>query len=176
MYRLGGSASGSFLGLLSVCAAILLVGGCGVSEGESIQRVARVRIRVVDAGTGHYVEGYLPTIQVTGPNGSVSLRAGSTDVVDDSFVWPLGHYRLDSWVEPCVGSCDVLDPPTDRCAATFELGLDGVDVTVTRRAGSPCATRSRSPGLSRYAGDAVLLERGDAIAPSAWLASGPDRT
>jgi len=35
---------------------------------------------------------------------------------------PAARYRLVSFQRPCSGNCEMLDPPTDRCERTIEVG------------------------------------------------------
>jgi hypothetical protein len=55
---------------------------------------------------------------------------------------PARRYRLISFVRPCSGNCDNLDPATDRCTAKFRLRPDTkVRARTVTNDGEPCRIR-----------------------------------
>ena len=78
---------------------------------------------------------------------------------------PAGVYDVRSYQRPCVGSCDVLEPPSDGCAISIDVKAGAlVDVSLLVRPGEGCvleadgaevATATRSMELT-------LLEHGAA--------------
>ena len=100
------------------------------------------------AGSGHltiyqtqlghiyYTEGSRSYLRITpahGPGTTVSFMVlGNTPV----FSQPLapGRYTIASWQRPCDGSCNYLDPPTDRCHAGIAVSAHrttSLDVRLT---------------------------------------------
>lgn len=116
--------------------AVVLLGGCG--EDEDAQQQARLVVRESLPPTPRYVEGSVSFLRVekTG-SGEVIIDGPVTDGQQVRGREPLfsravepGEYRLVSYQRPCQGTCEQLDPPTDRCEAT--VGLDaGETLTAT---------------------------------------------
>jgi hypothetical protein len=102
--------------------------------------MATVHIVEHEGGGAIYMEGYRQTVLVDGPTGQVLAHERQPFTDHGSFGWPPGRYTVTTWVEPCDGSCEELDPPTDRCAATLDLAAgDRLTIGIARRAGEPCA-------------------------------------
>ena len=49
-----------------------------------------------------------------------------------------GEYTLEPALRPCDGSCDQLDPRTDECSGTDQVGHDTLGVRVEYHVGEPC--------------------------------------
>lgn len=63
--------------------------------------------------------------------------ASGTVLLDDTL--EPGIYELRSYQRPCVGSCDILESPSDGCAARFTIEAGAaVEAAVTARPGSAC--------------------------------------
>lgn len=105
--------------------------------------LATVTIRESWAGGAIYMEGTKQTLTVDGLTGRVFSADRVQTASYGSMAWPPGTYRLTSFVEPCDGNCDELDPPTDQCEATINLAAgDRVTVSIVRRAGEPCTIQT----------------------------------
>ncbi|HEX5895180.1 MAG TPA: serine hydrolase, partial [Thermoleophilaceae bacterium] len=58
---------------------------------------------------------------------------------------PPGRYRVVSYQRPCAGDCDLLDPPTDRCARPVRILSGGLtEVAVRVRPGRGCTMSRRA--------------------------------
>lgn len=116
--------------------ALVACQGTAPSRGPQVS----VEIRSTDVGDGFYLEGYLPTTRVWGPDGSLLLERSRSAALDGPYTWPAGRYRLESWVEPCVGSCQELDQPTDRCDVRVEVPASPAttELVIQRGPGAPC--------------------------------------
>lgn len=100
------------------------------------------------AGSGHltisqtqlghiyYTEGSRSYLRITpahGPGATVSFTVLGNKPVFSRPLAP-GRYTIASWQRPCDGSCNYLDPPTDRCHATIAVSphkTTSLDVRLT---------------------------------------------
>lgn len=96
-----------------------------------------------------HVEGSVSYLRITRSDGGVVLDDRVTDgrevrgerpVLDRRL--PSGRYELASYQRPCQGTCEVLDPPTDRCSASVRLADDDTrTVVVTLEQAGGCRIR-----------------------------------
>jgi hypothetical protein len=82
---------------------------------------ARLTIYQTQLGHIYYTEGSHSYLRITPAHGR-STTVGFIQSNRPAFSRPLapGRYTITSWQRPCDGSCSFLDPPVDRCQATFE--------------------------------------------------------
>lgn len=102
----------------------------GASDGTS-----RLIIReIIDPRTGVYTEGSIAHVLLENAEGGKIVDRdygeGSRNRPRFDGALPVGSYRLTSYQRPCDGSCDSLDPPTDRCSLGMQLNK-GEIVTAT---------------------------------------------
>lgn len=92
----------------------------------------------LDSSQAVYVEGFLPYVRVAGEgmDEELEVKLGGITTVD---LRGPDDYVVESWVRPCDGNCDTLDPATDHCSQTFSIE-EGEDLvlSIQYRAGHPC--------------------------------------
>ena len=109
-------------------------------------------IQVWDESAGLYAEGARSYVAVETLDGHELLQSElqPTAAAHEAAIHlDPGDYRLLSWQRPCDGSCDALDPPTDRCARQFALvPKTSLEAEIEVRAGEGCtiAFRMITPG------------------------------
>lgn len=108
-------------------AATALSAGCGGGGAYNATSADAAELRVVllwDESGGLYAEGARSYISVETPTGEQRLELELMPTAkghEGSVRLDPGEYRLLSWQRPCDGSCDSLDPPTDRCSVPFTV-------------------------------------------------------
>ena len=135
--------------LASLFLLALFVGpGCGASEEYTATSATAAEVRVVqkwDEGAGLYFEGARSYVAVETVAGERLFEAELEPLPtgdSTSFRLDPGEYRLVSWQRPCDGSCDEVDPPTDRCSAQMIVRPDGrIRARITVRAEAGCTIR-----------------------------------
>jgi hypothetical protein len=110
-------------------------GSAPLAHGGKGQGTLNVRERFDPEG-GLPIEGYIPFAVVRkAGSGRVVLRAKPSFHRN----LPAGRYRLSSYMRTCDGNCGFLDPPTNKCATTFELERrKTTTIRVLRRADRSC--------------------------------------
>jgi hypothetical protein len=74
-----------------------------------------------------YIEGSVPFFRVEREGGVIveEKRLGQSPVVgvggSFSFSLPPANYVLVTYVRPCDGTCEHLDPPADECRGAFSI-------------------------------------------------------
>lgn len=83
-----------------------------------------------------YIEGAVTDIILRDESGQeVSPEAGN----DHRFTnLPSGDYTIEPALRPCSGSCDFLDPRTDKCSAVVPVDTGTVRLHVGFRVSEPC--------------------------------------
>jgi hypothetical protein len=87
-------------------------GGAPVTHGKLRASVT------VDTSLGIPIEGSLSFFRLRARDGSVVFDRGAARL-DEAL--PVGRYRLASYQRTCSGTCDTLDPPSDRCARGLRI-------------------------------------------------------
>lgn len=144
------------ISLIALLASVAMVApACGdtsepVGEGSG---PVDVRIQqVLDFSKARYTEGSYSYIGVERPNGEEVLkeRLGNERECSESecvskLVLRLvpGDYRFISFQRPCDGSCEAVDPPTDRCDRLIEVRAgEALNLVVTVHPGEGCTIRA----------------------------------
>jgi hypothetical protein len=98
--------------------------------------------QVIATGSPLPIEGSIPFIRVSRPDGStvvrrrLNLRTGPPSAV---VRLAPGRYRLQSWQRICDANCGNLDPPSDRCTRWFQIHrAQTLKATITVAFGSGC--------------------------------------
>lgn len=95
-------------------------------------------------GRGFYIEGAYAFVEIKSADGSLAAAA-QTDryhLAQELLRTELrsGDYTLLTYVRPCEAACPLMDPPTDRCEATFTAPPAGLIVmTIRRSIGQACS-------------------------------------
>lgn len=103
----------------------------GASTGEATVVITQ---RILES-SGAYIEGAISFVELQHEDTTITRRIPDDGTVEIS-VEP-GAYSITSYQRPCNGSCDALDPPTDRCSEavivapnrTYEVDVEVVLVT-----------------------------------------------
>lgn len=152
-------ASATRVAGLAVCATLALAGfaaaaaGSGTEElrggeeapapdGKLVVREHRLDSDVI------YFEGYVAFLRVReSDSGAAAIKRRFARRVHLRATLPAGRYRLIRFIRPCEGTCERLDPPTERCAAAVRV-RDGELTTaaIRTRAGEDCEVRVKAPG------------------------------
>jgi hypothetical protein len=135
-----------------VATAVAAIVGAGSSPASHCQAScndvdAKQRLvvseQIVQTGAT-YIEGAYSYLTVRRSDGTVAFHRRYRTRMHLSRKFPLGRYRLVSYVRSCAGTCAYLDKPSDRCAATFTLARDqSVHAVVRTEVGKPCRIRFR---------------------------------
>lgn len=142
--------------LLGLFASIAFVASAcaNASEGagEANQKAGGavdVRIEQVLVSNGlFYTEGSYSYVRVAQPDGGQVVKkrlarareCSKSECVSEAVLrLAPGEYRFVSFQRPCDGSCELLDPPTDRCDALITVkAAEALDVVITVRPGEGC--------------------------------------
>lgn len=137
---------------LALVLAIMLAAvaaGCGAaSDRAPADRAASGpgRLTVVHERPSppRYIEGSVSHLKL--------VRADTGEVIDDGPLsadpvapmytreLPAARYRLVSFQRPCEGNCGMLDPPTDRCERTIDVGPgEALEATVVLPRSGGCS-------------------------------------
>ena len=111
----------------------------GAARGE-----LRIRESSIDTGQVYFEGAYLYARVRRARDGRLVKQWRSARDLSRVLRLPPGYYRVDSWTRSCSGTCDDLDPPSDRCRATFRV-RPGRYVTATIHAGVGIACRITNP-------------------------------
>src|SRR5262245_21172958 len=125
----------------------LCVGVPVVSDGQVAKTPASSsKATLVFSRTGRgpmYIEGAIEFYRLLSPEGK--------KVTDDSRIpksasveLDPGRYELVSYVRPCDGNCDLLDPPMDECRATFSIASGQMLYAVRQQTSTGACTLSVS--------------------------------
>jgi D-alanyl-D-alanine dipeptidase len=98
-------------------------------------------------GPPRYDEGTVSFVRVRGANGAVAVRRRVQHRPRFRMRRKLapGRYRVISYQRPCDGNCELLDPPTDRCARRIRILSGGLtEVAVSVRPGRSCRMSRRA--------------------------------
>ena len=98
--------------------AVMAITAADAGAGAS-QRLV-VSEKIVDNGAT-FIEGAYSYLTVKRRGGAVVFHRRYRGRMHLSREFPVGRYRLVSYVRSCAGTCDYLDPPSGRCAAPFRL-------------------------------------------------------
>jgi hypothetical protein len=139
------------IGLLAAAIA-----GCGADEHDTTAEApSRLVIHEQRAAGGlMYREGSLGFLRVAPVNSGTDLDAtevptaapGAQTTIFDERLEP-GEYRIVSYQRPCDGNCGYLDPPTDRCATTLQLGAGETrEITIYVQPGRDCRVAAATLG------------------------------
>jgi hypothetical protein len=127
------------------CGLLVVASGCGGDEGYTATSPDAADLRVTliwDESGGLYAEGARSFVAVESRDGDRLLETELQPTArghEAAIRLDPGEYRVVSWQRPCDGSCDTLDPPTDRCVETFVLrGETSVSARIDVRAGEGC--------------------------------------
>lgn len=143
--------------VVAAAISVALLGGCGGDDdggsggSSGGGEAARLMVREELPAEPRYTEGSVAFLELR--------REGSDDPVFDGRVTdgtevrgdeplldrrlPPGDYTLVSYQRPCLGNCDRLDPPTDRCSGDLTLARnDTVRATVVLRQEGGCTIRT----------------------------------
>lgn len=142
-----------------VAVVVVLLAVCGsatLAEAKWPDGTLRVRQVVKQSPEGsppYYIEGFVLFIRLRNADGQILVEErhparGGRMVVN----LRAGTYRVTSFLRPCQGNCEYLDPPADRCSRRVRFHDDRretIRARVTVRPGHGCKIRlRRSPGLS----------------------------
>jgi len=98
-------------------------------------------------GPPPYEEGTVSFVRVRGTRGALAVRRRVQHRPRFRMrrQLPPGRYRVISYQRPCDGNCELLDPPTDRCARGIRILSGGLtEVAVSVRPGRGCRMRRRA--------------------------------
>lgn len=146
--------------LIVAATAAALLGGCG-DQSRLEKRPSHLVVRETHPATPRYIEGSLSFLRVEKTGGEVVIDGPVTDGRNVSKKKPLfdreleaGRYRLVSYQRPCQGNCERLDPPTDRCEATFRLeaGVPSAVTVVLRQEGGCTVREEKTSDIPVYPG------------------------
>ena len=116
----------------------------------SVRRLARPRgvcVRTDGSGApaelqggGTFIEGAISYLAVKRlSDGRVVLRRRYEGLIRLDRALAPGRYRVSSYVRSCSGTCDRLDPPTNRCATSVRVrSRSTVRLTVVSRDDRAC--------------------------------------
>lgn len=125
-----------------VCCAVAALTGCGTAASPA----GRLTVSESLPDEPVYVDGSISYLRITGPDDDVVRDGPATNGRDPRGRNPLfdrrlapGAYTIVSYQRPCQGTCDVLDPPADRCEAEIEVREDENSAVVAElRPGGGC--------------------------------------
>ena len=123
--------------------------------------------QALDTSGGTYIEGAVSYVRVLGARGEAVVRRSVMHKVRFRMRrrLPPGRYTVVSFQRPCAGNCDLLDPPTDRCARRIRILSGGrTEVRVVVRSGRGCR-------MERNALPALFPPRGRVRAVQRYLAT-----
>jgi hypothetical protein len=127
------------MGLVTVLAS------CGGDDEQTATSAAASDLHVVqlwDESAGLYAEGARSYVRIETPDEEevLEVELQPTPAGHETTIrLDPGEYRLVSWQRPCEGSCDSLDPPTDRCADEFAIAPGtSVEASIQVRAAEGC--------------------------------------
>ena len=134
--------------ILAPLAAAILLSACG----DAAPPPARLTVYEQLPPRPVYIEGALSFLRVERvETGELIVDGAATDgrgirgrepLLDRTL--PADRYRIDSYQRPCVGTCEHLDPPADRCARTVTLVPgERMRATVVLRQEGGCEIRVR---------------------------------
>jgi hypothetical protein len=113
----------------------------GECHGDSGKQRLVVRERVVHTGAT-YIEGAYSFLTVRRRSGAVVFHRRYSGRMHLNRAFRRGRYRIASYVRSCAGSCDYLDPPSDRCDAKFRLReSEPVRAVIRTAVGERCRIR-----------------------------------
>jgi hypothetical protein len=130
------------VGLAAAIGATAIAGSSPGVGPKAEQRLVVSEKRVDNGAT--YIEGAYSYLKLKRADGAVVFHRKYQGRMHLSRKFPVGRYWLVSYVRSCAGSCDYLDPPSDRCAAPFRLTRqEPVHAVVRTAVGERCRIRFR---------------------------------
>ena len=104
---------------IAAIAVALAAAACGGSRGAGDRPPEHGNLSVTQRINGHlYVEGSIGYVEVSDGHSIVyKSKIGN----GASTRLPAGTYRLNSYQELCIGNCDHLGPPIDKCGTTIHI-------------------------------------------------------
>lgn len=126
----------------ALCCAVAALAGCGNAD----EHAGRLTVSELLPDQPVHIEGSVSYLRITGPDNDVVLDGPATNGRDPRGRSPLfsrrlapGRYTIVSYQRPCQGTCNVLDPPADRCEAEIRVRDDENSTVVAElRPGGGC--------------------------------------